>query len=336
MNSQRGFVSLFTAIMLSLLLLVITVSMISLEVLQLRKSEDSEQTMRAYYAAEAGIEDATAKVLNGTWTAAMGNRNCLTPGAKNPTYDTPGAAGWTCQQVTFSGNPTGNIEADAAKTVDPGTGVAYNRVVIEWNQAVGVTPSVPFGDLRDYATYTGNNYPPVMEVAIVQYPNGTFSSSDPLLQLTNAVIVPRGGGAGGVAYGATGTGTQFSGNCTANPGPRTILPPLNIASVYNCYAEITGLIPARNYLFRLRPRYGATSYRMTFALGNSVKSVPDGTATIDVTAMAGQTSRRVISKVPMNGSAASGLNYVMYSDNDICKNFDVISGLPQTGGNCPY
>ncbi len=332
MNNQRGFVSLFTAIMLSLLLLVITVSMISLEVLQLRKSEDSEQTMRAYYAAEAGIEDATAKVLNGTWTPAMGDRTCATSGARNPTYDTTGAAGWTCQQIIFSGNPTGNVEADAAKTIDPGTGVAYNRVVIEWNQAGGLNPTVPAGGMPNAAAYAAGGYPPVMEAAIVQYPNGLFNSLNPALQLTNAVIVPRGAAGGVVDYSQTPTGQQFSGNCRATTAPRAIVSGLN--SVYNCYAEITNLNPANHYLFRLRPRYGATSYKMTFFSGASIVSVPDGTATIDVTAMAGQTSRRVISKVPMTGGAASGLNYVMYSDNDVCKNFDVIGGLP--GPGCPY
>jgi hypothetical protein len=42
-NQDKGFVSLFTCIMISLLLMVITMSVITLENLQLRKAEDSEQ-----------------------------------------------------------------------------------------------------------------------------------------------------------------------------------------------------------------------------------------------------------------------------------------------------
>jgi len=119
MRNERGFVSLFTTIMLSLLLLVITISLVSLEAVQLRKSEDSEQTLRAYYAAEAGIEDAAAKVLSGAVTT---NQTCATPGAANTTYDATGAAGWTCQQISFSGSPTGILEHnDVAKTIDPGS-----------------------------------------------------------------------------------------------------------------------------------------------------------------------------------------------------------------------
>jgi len=74
---------------------------------------------------------------------------------------------------------------------------------------------------------------------------------------------------------------------------------------------------------------------MTFLNGASVVTVPDGTATIDVTAKAGQTFRRVISKLPINGGAAGGLNYVMYSDTNICKAFDVMNNLPSTDG-CNY
>jgi hypothetical protein len=42
----------------------------------------------------------------------------------------------------------------------------------------------------------------------------------------------------------------------------------------------------------------------------------------------------VISKLPLNKSAAAGLNYVIYSDSNICKNFDVINNVAQSG--CPY
>jgi hypothetical protein len=93
-----------------------------------------------------------------------------------------------------------------------------------------------------------------------------------------------------------------------------------------------------NYIFRLRSRYTASAYRVTFKTGSNgggaVVTVPDGTATIDVTARAGQTYRRVISKLPLNPSASAGLNYVMYSDTDICKNFEVIDNVAQPG--CPY
>jgi len=327
MRNERGFVSLFTTIMLSLLLLVITISLVSLEAIQLRKSEDSEQTLRAYYAAEAGIEDGAAKVLSGAVTT---DQTCVA----QPNYDPTGAAGWTCQQISFSGSPTGILkDANVAKTIDPGS-FPYTSVVIEWNQSNNA--SVPFfrvppGGLPSQAAY---NFAPTLEVAIVQYPKVAFAANNPNLKLTNALIVPRGPVGGAVNYAVTGVGQQFNGNCA--PGNSRVIA-AGLTSHYNCWAQIQNLNGAGfNYLFRLRSRYGPTSYKVSFiSAAGAVITVPDGTATIDVTAKAGQTFRRVISKLPINAGAAGGLNYVMYSDTNVCKGFDVMNNLPVVG-TCPY
>src|SRR4051812_22946208 len=135
---ENGFVSLFTCIMISMLLLVITMSMVSVQALQLRKSEDSEQTLRAYYAAEAGVEDAVNKVLTGAIAPGLGDDVCNKPATP---YDGPGSASWPCQYVSFSGSPTGKLDKpDSAKTVDPGN-VNYQSVIVEWNQSPSGTSS---------------------------------------------------------------------------------------------------------------------------------------------------------------------------------------------------
>jgi hypothetical protein len=97
----------------------------------------------------------------------------------------------------------------------------------------------------------------------------------------------------------------------------------------------------RNFILRLRSRYAGTDYRLTFMSGlngnGTVVNVPDGTATIDITAKAGDVFRRVVYKVPYKNGAASGLDYVIFSDQDVCKNFGVINGLiDSTSTGCPY
>jgi hypothetical protein len=339
-----GFVSLFTAIMISLLLLVITMSLVTLQALQLRKAQDAEQTLRAYYTAEAGVEDAVSKVL--AMTPPYADQPCVADG----NYDIPGASGWTCQQITFSGTPKGKLEQDEAKSVDPGhiTSPPYHSVIIEWNQAPGAGPfTVPAGNLPSKAAYAA--LAPPLEVAIASYPNGGFRADQVCsapgvpagcrVKLQNALIVPRGTGPSGqVNYaGLLGAG-QWNGNCGAMPRTYTIGG--NTYTGYNCYAIITNLnSTAEDYLFRLRTRYLPSSYRMTFMTGatggGSVVEVPDGTATIDVTAKAGQTYRRVISKLPLGEGAQAGLNYVIYSDTDVCKNFTVIdNAAPPPSSGC--
>lgn len=340
LRSDEGFVSLFTCIMISLLLVIITVGLISIESLQLRKAEDSEQSLRAYYTAEGGIEDAVSKILSGTITPSVGANVCNSDTAYDPTGD----AGWTCQEVTFSGNPTGKLTTpDAAVTVDPGQTVpAYQSVLLEWD--VSTNPNAGrynvnlAGGLPSEAAYTANYSAAPVELSIVQYPNGLFSSTNANLTLENALIVPAvGAGPGTVDYALPGftTNGPFKGNCQ----PERTVGFGGMPTTYNCYAVLTGLNPGFDYLFRLRSRYMPSSYQMTFYTGpngtGAVVPVSDGTATIDVTAKAGSTYRRVVAKLPLTQGAASGLNYVMYSDTDICKNFDVINNVPQNPYPCP-
>jgi Tfp pilus assembly protein PilX len=335
MRREQGFVSLFTTIMVSLLLLIVTMSMITLETVQLRKSEDSEQSLRAYYAAEAGIEDGVNKVSHGLRTD--------TPCTASVNYDNPGAAGWTCQSITFTGQPVGRLsQADAAKTVDPGpTTPNYHSVIVEWNQSTdtsaaayqpGIYPTGNFPQMSNY-TYAA----PPIELAIAQYPNGGIAASDPNVKLQNAVIVPDGpSGIGTVDYGSLQNHGPWSGKCQ----PSLVwTDAVSTRGGYNCYAVITNIGAANmNYLFRIRSRYMASAFRMTFMTGangnGSVVPVPDGMATIDVTAQAGKSYRRVVSKLPLTDGAAMGLNYVMFSDTDICKNFTIVGGLASAG--CPY
>ncbi len=330
----QGFVSLFTCILISLLLLVVTLSMVSLEALQLRKAEDSEQTLRAYYAAEAGVEDAVSKVLSRAVTTDQG---C----SANLGYDIPGAAGWTCQQISFSGTPFGRLDTpDVTQTVDPGTtAVAYNSVILEWNQSTNTSASYFNMDLSSgFPTQAvgAASYAPPVEVAIVEYPPGGFAAGDVRVKLQNAVIAPGGArtqAAATVDYGSLKNHGPWQGDC--RPLPRTN--PWG-GSNYNCYAVMTGFNPSDNYIFRLRSRYAASAYRLTFKTGQNgngtVVAVPDGTATIDVTAKAGQTYRRVVTKLPLSSGASGRLNYVIYADGDVCKNFDVIDEVAQAG--CPY
>jgi hypothetical protein len=334
---NRGFVSLLTAILLSMLLIIITVSMITIEALQLRKAEDAEQTLRAYYTAEAGVEDAVAKVLSDVITPGHGDNVCnsLT------NYDIPGDQGWTCQLVTFSGNPTGRLTApDSAVTINPGK-AAYQSVIIEWNQSTsgaGYNVALPFPDQN---TYTANYSAPPLELAIVQYPDASFAAGNPGLTLENLLAVPGGGAGGAVSYSAANftSAGPYKANCAPLAG-RTLPAALGGGVLdYNCYAVLNNLNTSNfDYLFRVRSRYMPTQYSMIFKSGatggGAIVPVPDGMATIDVTARAGQTYRRVISNLDLTAGAEASLNYVIYSDTDVCKDFDVIDNVAQPG--CPY
>jgi hypothetical protein len=356
-RSDQGFVSLFTAIMISMLLLVITLSLVTLETLQLRKAEDSEQSLRAYYAAEAGVEDAVAKIRSGAITTGTPT-SCATA----TIGPVSGGAMWTCQQVSFTGSPSGNLSGppeEAAVTIVPGGSVSYNSVEIEWNEQAGPEPASYYNAWGAFCGGGGNcNFPsasgyvsgppgpfaPPLELQIVKYPDGGFKASDVCtggatgcpVTIQNGLFVPgaRAGGSGVAPFGAFVGHGPWRANCAAAPRNNGY----QASSAYNCVMVVQGLVSGNDYLFRLRSRYLATQYRMTFWTsangGGTPVNVPSGMATIDVTARAGDAYRRVISQLPLGNSAANSLNYVIYSDGDVCKNFDVINNAAQPG--CPY
>lgn len=333
---QRGFVSMITVILISLLLLLVTTTMVTIEVAQLRKASDTEQSMRAYYTAEAGVENAVKNVLNGTIVA---DQPCT-----RVAYDT---AEWTCQQVELSGQPTGKLPApNAAVTVDPGFVAApgYNSVKIEWDQSPNVNPGYysTTNPLPSQAVYDGSlPFAPPLEITTVQYPAGNVTAGEVCVDgivppackmlIQNALFLPGGAALGTINYGAAAaysTGGPYFGNCSALRTP------------YHCQVILNGFNGANAHMFRLQSRYGASAYRMTFYTGNNasgaVVDVPDGTATIDVTAKAGNTFRRVITKVPSPQAPASGLNYVIFSDTGVCKDFSVLgNAFPGGGYTCP-
>jgi hypothetical protein len=342
---ERGAVSLLTAIIISILLAIITVGLITLMVSELRQSGDSEQSVRAYYAAQSGVEDGVRKVIQALGGPRV-DQLCGGAGSQNLNLDpaAAGQVGWTCQEIRYSGSPSGNLPVpDQAVQIDVGpvSGPAFQSMRLEWDltpNPLGNTASFYNAPNGNFPVAGGWNYAAPVELAIVDYPAAPFSASAPgAISLRNLLAVPRVGAAASVSYAQLKTGlgvvgvNSRSAACTLG------------ATAYHCHIDITNMPSSsgRGYTFRLRSRYKGTDYRLTFytnvvASGNPIP-VPDGTATIDITAKAGPVFRRVIYKVPYRAGAAAGLDYVIYSDGDICKNFGIINGNvnPAVIG-CPY
>jgi hypothetical protein len=328
-TAERGAVALLTTIIIGILLTIITTGLISLMISELRQSNDAEQSVRAYYAAQSGVEDAISKVI----AALPGQVAQVCPGAgtTNTNLDpaNPGKVGWTCQQISYSGSPTGSLPLrDKSTQIEIGNVPAVRSMSLQWD----LTPppfapgffNAPVGNFPD--TSGGWDHPAVIEVALVEYPAGSFVASAGTIVLRNALVVPTTGVGVPILLTSLSGNSVRAGSCNAGAGS------------YHCTALFTGLNPANSYIVRLRSRYVGSDYKLTFLnAAGGVVQVPDGTATIDITAKAGDAFRRVVYKVPFQNGAASGLDYVIYSDTDVCKNFGVISGAydPAVGGTCP-
>jgi hypothetical protein len=329
-NDQRGVVALLTTIFVGILLSVITVGLMAQMVSELRQSGDYEQSQRAYYAARSGVEDAVSKVVS-----SLQNNQRPQPqigcnsGNANLDLDptSPGAVGWTCQQILFSGSPSGKLGvSDSSVQIDTSGGPAFASMKLEWDQSTGSLPPGFFNAPASFPAGGSWTYAAALELTSIEYPQGSFNAANTSIKLYNALIRPTTGGVVNPSFRTSGN-NPISGTC--NPA----------AGSYHCSVIFNGFDGSHNYIFRIRSRYVGTDYRFSFFDGSNASGspvlVPDGDATIDVTARAGDAFRRVIYKVPYTDGVASGLNFVIYSDTDICKNMTVYNSLGSVTG-CPY
>ncbi|MBW4061312.1 hypothetical protein HJC99_01930 [Candidatus Saccharibacteria bacterium] len=356
---EDGFVSLITAILICLLLLTITTSLIAVQTLTLRQAENTEESQKAYYAAESGAEDAIAKVNTGAIVAGS-NQSCSSPNAVNTNLDpsASGQVGWTCQAVTFSGSPSGKlITPDAAITVDPynpATSSSISKMVLRWDQSSGahITPS--YLASRTWASYPSSTgygqHAMPLELTVVDYPTGSFAAA--AIKTQNLLILPsyNAGGnatysvAGGVCAAGATCGVDgrnpFHADCTT---AGTADASGNSTTNYHCEITISSLTPSHNYLFRIRSLYladgdfgfsGSGQFVMNFYnSAGTLLAPPNQVATIDVTGKAGTVYRRVIYKQPVGPEAQSNLNYTLFADGNLCKDYTVVGGVRPGGAD---
>jgi hypothetical protein len=322
--NDQGAVALITTIIISILLSIVVIGVMIVTISELRQSNDNEQSIRAYYAAESGVENAISKAMALPHTS----QDCSNPTlSKNLNLDPTnlGQVGWSCQQILFTGQPSGTLsQADQAVQLDlEGAGI-FHSATLEWDTGAPKNYTPVVGALPSSAAWSASNRPAALELTVVDYPKlAPFNGSD--INTQNYLVLPGGGGA--IAQiGAPVGSNPLRGTCTGS-------------GTYHCKITFNGFSTTRSYMLRLRTRYVGTSYQFTFYTGaNGVglkTDVPDGTATIDVTGKAGDVYRRVVYKIPFDKGAAVGLDYVLFSDTNICKDLTIIgaaiSGPPGCG-----
>lgn len=362
MKQQPGVVSMMSALMVSVLMIVVSMGLIVYINSSTQQGSDNELSLRAYAAAEGGVEWAYQQILAGTPPSPTNcgdlNTNQLyTLGASSTTLSFQNAI--TCMkvyntstQLTGSFSLAGPINSTQATIYNAANPVKTVRV--QWLKSADYKggTGLPAVNYNGPLPANDTNTPPAIELTIVNY-TGTGPTS-PTIDTTKAISVrnvvlladngttyasptwiPSGqfskaaincNNTGGYLCDTGNPGGSFSvcanvsGDCTAATPP--------VGSVTAVYARAMYLngISSSNVSYQLQ-FYDAT---------NNLLSVPSSNTTIDVTARSGPVYRRVVAQVP-NGNVPAGLNYVIFSDTNICKAFQVpdpATGIVPTG--CPF
>lgn len=326
-ENEFGIVSLLTTIVISILLTIIVTSAVGLSVGELHQAIDGDQSVKAYYAAEAGVEEALLSIANNPTSFAT-NNSCSAPVILD-FVNNPNVA-YTCKTIQTTINKlAGQLEVDQSGQIGPING--FDTLTLNWHQ-FGTDPDIgsPYVGPAGFPARLSWTYPAVMELTALGYnpasikPSCSNKSNPPCaggIAIESTIINPASGGGGGSI--ATKT---LNGNCTTT----------NIITTggFDCTASISGFNAAQTYVLRLRPRYTGGHYAVQFLNGGAAATIPAETAVIDVTARAGSVYRRVQAQVPIHSAAVSGLDYVLFSDGDICKDFQVKNNAAINGG-CP-
>ncbi len=343
-NVQSGVVALITSIVVGLLLVAITTGAVGIMAAELRNSTDFDQSVRAYYAAESGVEDAINYIRNNVGNITP-NTTCTTfHGNNNLSGD--GVVSYTCQLISVEQQSlTGRLRAEESNQVSL-VGIGADGVSLEWNLSSppSTDPQPHTGNGSTWCSQTGticggggtpippnfpaskdwqNQFPAVIEFTFISYPSsGTFTSSQ--VNLQTLVLKPS----PGALYNRVFTLDEFS--LDDNP----IEVGCDPTQAYNCKATVI-LHPGLNYEVRMQARYSGTHYNLTATLGGSIA---DSVALVDVTGKAGDVLRRVLVQIPLTPQPVNG--FALLADDQICKVLEVskITGFADVEDptvNCP-
>ena len=279
----------------------------------------------------------------------------------------------TCQSVAASSSDVqDNLANNQVIQFDlTNSAVSIDQLSLQWDME-SPPPSAPSAFISPLKTdltqpenawqtsegNTNQNVPPVMEVTVTNYFPG---------QATNVDQNPVCGGPNplGGTYGACSSGSVIllpqwqcglTSGCTASAdfqnaaqnknGASSVVPSncqLASSGGYRCHMDLTDITPVAGYktVVRLESRFGDSRYDLNAYQGTTQVQLPLQNAQIDVTANVGQATRRVQVDVPIRSSVYPDIN-VLYGDQSVCKDFDILSDVsgtqnarPHPGSICP-
>lgn len=337
---QTGMVSLITALMVSILLILLATALTSLVAGTQEQASDSELTLRAYSAAEGGVEWAYYYFKTNGFTQDY--TDCgpatdpnsvlsLDPNLYNFSSLGPSDSGnqLTCIKVTRHANDASGTLSynggnnDVRDLVVPNTGGNIASIKLSWIGPNDPTPNaviVPGSALPGALNAAG------MELTVVNYPVSAGNVDPTQIDIRNVLFLPTTGG-------ASFTEPKVLGDCTGGAQYRcsaTIAAKCSGTAPRNGANVCTGTTTATNasdvFIVQLRPKYLSTinqavSYKLEFLDSSGVDiPIPINTVMVDATAQSGSFYRRVVAEIPENVPGVQ-FNYVLFGDQNICKNF---------------
>lgn len=350
-KNEQGAIAIFLATILALLLLVTTTYAARITISEIQQSSQVDRSEKAYYAAEAGIEDAIYKLQNKTEEQKLEDLF--------PAMFTPNANGDMAIMVDNTGAWSPTTILSAVRNDDSSDGnwqLAWrNRIVSTGSsessigtQPKDVTKEFDASNLTragsasvDYNDFAGIQYcwrdaatlPASIEMTIISWDAGSNSGSN-----VDSSTIKTEKLAFGLNYSVgqqqlNGSHTNASPTaCQDNAYSNAIN--FNIPLSYTDDLGTTYLPRNRRYIFRIKPFYDQSqanladqsSYRVDYrvflkdeGVGNPLR-INEGGYTIDVVGQSGEIRRRLVARLSADAGLIGVFDYLLYSGGgDLCK-----------------
>lgn len=358
-SDQRGFAAILVAMILILILSLLTVGFAQLMRREQRSALDKQLSSQAYYAAESGVNDATAAINSGfgvakqscaPFTAAqisgisdVTSRAAAQQYLTNNTVGSNTSASYPCLLI----DPTppnlqyGSIDTTSSKVIElagvdsSGASAVVKTVELSWEDANGNNTFAPGCNTFYPASGSGSTwtYTGLLRAELV--PINSLNRSGLTGNAYNAFLCPDTGTPTSSDYTANkgnNGGVIVHGHCT-NAVPTTTAP-------RHCNAQITGLggLNQTTFFLILRSIYNPTAVTVTVYGGTgsvttgNLLSISGAQTLVDSTGKAQDVLRRVQVRIPVhnnynspNGSAAIA---------SLCKQLQLTPGGGSSGSNC--
>ncbi len=270
------------------------------------KEEDANYAQPRYMTIEwnnpRDAADSATPVINDKVSSWLPVYN---PGVSDPWN---GAAALEITSTWLQATGSGDVVQVKTDSINKGNlnGIMPVRTVIASPACVGATCTY-----SDFSPWNTDGYPSVSTTDVGEVGANTLKSN-----VTTKCVA---GGSNEYSCGMPDlAGTKYD---LAN----LVKTEINDGTTNKFYDGTEGGFDSTTMMLRIRPRYSAASYRIRFfdASGNPVY-MPDGNATIDVTARSGNYFRRVLAKKQLTPTIYDGVfDNALFSGSNVCKNMRI-------------
>lgn len=328
-KNQRGAVSLITVMFITILLTVLTTSFIRMSITEQREAIDDDLTTRAFYAAEAGIQDAMRAIRDELNPATYNFDNCTAAHPLSANISSELDAEYTCQIIDMT-PPDYRAHLDKNDSTFFKLKTATNDIndfTVSWHiygndsdtdgtdyKLRGAT-----SDLLDEATWNAEDgshkHPAMIRLQLVAVKAGADIIRD---EITNEIsFFNPAQGIGEVHRGAIFDRQVTDADCIKSVSDGGAID----YGQYACSMTVEGLDDAgMDYYLRIKSIYTDTHIKVIADDGS--KGLIDAQAVVDVTGRVGDVYRRVEQRVNLDNDLLWP-EFALYSAQEICKDFSI-------------